>query len=342
MRDNVSRAHARSWPLLRIAGKSVACLLMASALFVAHDLPAAAQVKFTRPVTVVIPFPPGGSADIFVRMLGKHIEDAGGPTIVIENKAGANGTIAAATVKQASPDGHTLLLVSHGIFGINQALRNKLPYDALRDFAPVTLLRTHYLVCVVPPSLGVNSLKGFVEKARKTPNGLNYASPGIGSGAHVQGAMFANMSKAPVVHVPYRGEAPAVRDLLGGQVSMLCSTYDGLSSYIESKRFKPIAVTGKNRFERLPDVPTFDESGFPINHFPGWFGLVAPAGSPGEVVRALNAHFVKAANTPEIVAQLKARAITVRTTTPAEFTDFIKQSLENMGQMVEAAGLGKI
>jgi tripartite-type tricarboxylate transporter receptor subunit TctC len=327
--------------LLRAVGAATLAAVVAATLLLAGSSLAVAEMKFSRPVSVVLPFPPGGSTDIFVRLLGQKIQEAGGPTIVVENKSGANGIVAATAVKQAAPDGHTLLLVSHGVFGINEALNKTLPYDALRDFAPVTLLRTHYLVCLVPPSLGVNSLAEFIDKAKKTPGGLSYASPGIGSGAHIQGAMLANMSGAPIVHVPYRGEAPAVSDLLGGRVGMLCSTYDGLSPYIESKKLKPIAVTGKDRFALLPDVPTFKEAGFPINDFPGWFGLVAPAGTPDEAVQALNKFFVKAASTPEIVARLKAQAITVRTTTPAEFSDFIKESLTNMEQMVKSAGLGK-
>jgi tripartite-type tricarboxylate transporter receptor subunit TctC len=326
---------------LRIAAK-LALVAVAAAALLPIDVPAAmAQSKFDRPVTVVVPFPPGGSTDVFLRNIGQKIQQAGGPTIVIDNKSGANGIVAATAVKQAAPDGHTVLVVSHGVFGTNDALVKNMPYSATRDFAPITLLRTHYLVCVVPASLPVSNMKEFVALARKTPNGLAYASPGVGSGAHIQGAMLANIAKVTLVHVPYRGEAPALADVIAGQVQILCSTYDGLAPYIEAKQVKPIAVTGPTRFSVLPDVQTFDEAGFPINQFPGWFGLVAPAGTPEPVVQALNQLFAKAVNTPEIVELLRRQAVTVRTNRPKEFADFIKESLIQMEEMVKTAGLGK-
>jgi tripartite-type tricarboxylate transporter receptor subunit TctC len=311
-------------------------LALAAAVHLASD--AGAQPLSDRPVRVVIPYSAGATADTFSRMVAQKVEENGGPKIVIESKPGGGGTIAAMTVKQAPPDGTTLFLCDLGTFGINLALMSDLAYEPLRDFKPVTLLYAFPSVLSVPEALPARTMKEMVELAKKTPNGMSYGSQGVGSGGHLLGAMLAKSTGAPLVHVPYRGAAPAITDLVAGQVSFLFGSVASVQGHFEAKRLRPLAVTSRTRLPALPDVPTVVEAGYPEIDLDVWFGLAAPAGVPDAVIQTLNAQFVRAARAPDFVERLKSGGVIPMTSTPAEFAALIKADAARVAPIVKESG----
>jgi tripartite-type tricarboxylate transporter receptor subunit TctC len=301
--------------------------------------PAAAQMKWDRPITIIVPFPPGGAVDLGARQIADKVRESGGPTMVVLNKPGAGGIVGALAAKQAPPDGHTLFAVDMGTFGINSAMKRSLPYDPVRDFTPITLYRTNYQNLSVPVDLPVRSVADLVALGKTRPAGLSYASQGVASGGHLQGALFAKATGTPMVHVAYQGQAAAMTDLVAGRVDLLFGSYDGVSSFVDAGKLKIIAVAGKKRYALLPDIPTLEEVGYVTDDFPIWSGFVAPAGTPPDAAKALNALIVRAANAPEIVNYYRERATDITTNTPAQFADFISQSLDRMARIVKEADI---
>jgi tripartite-type tricarboxylate transporter receptor subunit TctC len=298
---------------------------------------AAAQDFPTKPITIVVPFPPGGIADSSVRAIGAKMSESTGQAVVVDNRAGAGGQIGASVVKLAKADGYTLFLANVGTHGINRSLYAKLSYDPVKDFEPVTQLFGWTHVLVVPADSPIKSVADLVQASRANPGKLTFASQGIGSGGHLLAESFKTASKTDAVHVPYRGTAQVMPDLLTGRVSYF---FDGagILPFVKEGKVRALAVTDTKRLNLLPNVPTMAESGLPGVELSAWFGIVAPAGTPKAVVARLNQELIKAAQAPDVVKQLGETGINVTTGTPEQFAAFMAAETERLGKVVKASG----
>ena len=309
-------------------------------LFLAALLsPASAQDFPSRPITVVIPFPPGGSADPLMRVIGQNMSEAIKQTIVIDNKPGGAGNLAAKIVKQAAPDGYTLFMANMSTHAINASMFAELGFDPVKDFQPITLLMTFPSILVVPVDSPAKTVKDLAELAKTKPGGLSYASQGVGSGGHLLGEMFKGKVGVPMVHVPYRGSAPAVQDLVGGRVDFLFGSYLSAGPSVEGGKLRILGLTAEKRTKVLPDVPTMAETGFPGLELEVWYGIVAPAGTPPKVVAFLHDAFVKAASGPEVARLVIPQAAEVVTSTPQAFSNLIAADIVRWGKVVRDAGI---
>ena len=266
--------------------------------------PAAAQVYPTRPVTIVVPFAAGGGNDILARLLAQHMGRALGQQFVIENRAGAAGTIGARAVAKAPPDGHTLMVGHSGVFAIAPALYADPGYDPRRDFAPIGLIASYQQILVAHPSLPTRSIADLIALARKQPGKITYATAGIGSGSHVSTELFATMADVKLTHVPYRGTGAMQGDLVGGHVDMAISTFPSVFGQIRSGLLRTIAVTGEARSSIFPDVPTIAESGVPGYAAVIHYGMVAPAGISRTIADRLNAQLRAALGSEDVRARI--------------------------------------
>jgi tripartite-type tricarboxylate transporter receptor subunit TctC len=308
-------------------------LTTASLLTFAAALPALAQDFPSRPIRVVIAFPAGGPTDFVGRLLADKLKDSLGQ-IIIENKPGANGAIGADFVAKSQPDGYTLFLTTVGAVAITPNMRKDLPYDVLRDFAPVTLVVRNTTVMVVRADSPANSLKDLVEMAKAKPGQLPFASTGVGSTTHLALELLQTAANIKFVHVPYRGAAPALTDLLGGQVQAFYADVPVLMPQIAAGKVKPLAAASNQRNPMLPDVRTQAELGYPDTQSDNWYGLLAPAKTPPAVIVKLNAAFVAAINDPAIKDKLiKSGAIPVANT-PGQFGEILKDEIARWGKLV--------
>lgn len=289
---------------------------------------AMAQPLSSRPTTVVSPFAAGASTDFAIRVIAQKITDSGGPKVVVDNRPGGGGVIAANAVKAATPDGTTLLLGNVGIFASNVSLYANLSYDPFRDFAPVTLLFSQPSVLAIPADRPVASVADLIALAKIKPGGLSYAGQSVGATGHLLGAMLAKAAGVPMTLVPYRGAAPAVTDLLAGRVDLFFTSYATVHSHVEAGKLKLLAITTAERDPLLPQTPTVAEVGFPQLEMDIWYGVAAPAQAPKPVVSALRDTFAAAAVSSEAVAKLRQQGIRVVTSTPAEFTSLIGKEIE--------------
>jgi tripartite-type tricarboxylate transporter receptor subunit TctC len=303
----------------------------------AAGLPAltAAQIP-DRPIRVLIPYAAGGPADVITRSLAQRITAGGGPTFAVENKTGGGGVIAALAARQAAPDGTTLFLTDLPTFGINPNLLADFPLDPVRDFKPLTLLFSFPSLLVVPAGLDAKSVAELVALARSTPGGLAYGSQGQGSGGQLLAEMFSKAAGVPFVHVPYRGSAQAYPDLVSGRVSFIFGSYGGAKPFLDDGRLRALAVPSRARLKTLPDVPTLAELGYRDIELDLWYGLVAPVGTPDDVIAALRTLFVTEITAPAMVARLDAQGINVVTSTPAEFAALIKADLARLAPIVKS------
>jgi tripartite-type tricarboxylate transporter receptor subunit TctC len=293
----------------------------------------------SRPITILVPFPPGGSSDTVIRPIAQKVAEALKGTIVIDNRTGAGGNVAALATKQAAPDGYTIFLGNNGTLGINPALFKELRFDAIKDFQPITPIVSFPSVLGVPASLPVKSVKELVALAKSRPNGLNFGSQGVGSGGHILGEMFKLRSGAPMVHVPYRGAGPAVTDLAAGRIDLLFGSYIGFAGQVQAGKLRMLALTASKRSPILPDLPTMEEAGFPGMDVVIWHGLVAPAGTPPAIVKRLNEAFVQAANAPDIVNRVRPQVADITTSTPEQFSKQIAGDLALFAKVVKDAGI---
>jgi tripartite-type tricarboxylate transporter receptor subunit TctC len=316
----------------------VSCVSAAAMLAFGHA--ASAQVLPGAPITVVVPFPAGASADTLMRMVTKHITDKTGQVFVVDNRAGAGGAVGATSVKQAAPNGHTLLQINAGSHAILTGLQSDLGYDPVKDFAPITLLWTFPHMLVVPADSPAKSVKELVEYSKTKTGGLSFASPGIGSGGHILGEMLKNTG-ARLVHVPYRGMAPILPDLVAGRTDMLFGSYASVAPFVESGKLRPLGLAGRERLQVRPDVPTMAQTGYPEVDLDFWFGLAAPAGTPSPVINKIHKAFSETLTNPEIVKQMADLGVQAMTDTPAEFSALIVSDGERMRKVVQAAGIQK-
>ena len=298
---------------------------------------AGAQSYPAKPVRMVIPIAPGGGTDIVGRMIAQKLTEALGQQFVVDNRPGAGGIIGSEAVAKAPPDGYTVLLTptSHTI---NPSLYSKLPYDTVKDFAPVALLVSVTTVFVAHPSLPVRTVKEVVALAKSRPGQLSFGSAGNGHLFHLTGELFKTAAQIDLVHVPYKGGSPAIAGLVGGEVSLLFETMLALQPFIQAGRVRPIAVASAQRSPLLPAVPTFVESGYSGIVASNWYALFAPASTPREVVMRLNTEIARALTTSEMRERLRAQGTEVVAGSPEQLADFVRTELTKWGQAAKASG----
>ena len=298
---------------------------------------AAAQTWPAKPVRMLVPFPPGGGVDFAARIVGKHLADRLGQPVIIENRAGANGIIALEALKNAAPDGYTLAAASNGPLVINPFLYLKLPYDPVRDFAAIGRLVDFPLLLVTHPSVPAGSVPDLIALAQAKPGVLTYSSPGVGNGSHLAVELFASMANVSLVHVPYKGTAPAATALLAGEVSLTFSSIPTVLPHIRAGKLRALAVGNAARLPALPEFPTVAESGVPGYEAFSWAGLIAPAGTPKEIVARINRETVQILKQKDIVDQLARDGTLAAPDTPEEFSAYIKAELDKWSAIVKLA-----
>lgn len=310
-------------PLRRLT--TLACL----SAIVTMPTMAWAQAYPSKPIRLVVPFTPGGSTDILARAIGQELGKAWNVSVVVENVPGAGGSIGADRVAKAAPDGYTLLMGHIGTLAVNPSLYPKLPYNPLKDFAPVAWVANVPNVLVLHPATKANSMKEFVAFAKSNPGRLNYGSGGNGSAANLATEYLKMRTNISLVHIPYRGTAPAVTDLVAGQTQVLFTGVPAVIGQIRNGQLKAVAVSGKQRVEALPDVPTVNEA-LGMNDFEAdqWYGVVAPTGTPAEIISKLNEGINAALNSAELKRRLSAEGAVANPTTPSAFGRYIASEIE--------------
>jgi tripartite-type tricarboxylate transporter receptor subunit TctC len=290
---------------------------------------AAAQAYPSKPIRVVIPYPPGGPTDILGRAVAQKLSEPLGQSVVVDNKPGASGMIGAGEVARAAPDGYTIL-VNASVHVINPSLYSKMQFDAIKDFAPVTQLAAVPLVLVVNPSVPVNSVKD--------PGKLTFASSSIGAAPHLAGELLKTMAGIDIVHVPYKGSGPAITDLVGGQITMMIDSMPSSIAHVKAGRLKLIAVSTAKRIPALPDVPTFAESGVPGYDIATWYGVWAPAGTRKEIVTKLQTEIAKVLQQPDVKERLATLGAEAVGSTPEEFAAYCESELVRWAKVVKDSG----
>ena len=309
---------------------ALACLVFAHAAL-AQDYP-------TKPIRFIVGFAPGGVTDIVARALSSRLFESMGQQVVVDNRAGGGGTIAAVTVARAPPDGYTLLMSSVSIMATNVSMYSKLPYDPLRDFAPITLAVATPYLATVQAALPANTLPEFIALARARPGQFNFGSSGTGGGAHLAVELFKAMAGIELAHVPYKGAALALNDLLGGHIQLTFSQPPVVLPHVRSGRAKALAITSAQRLAVLPEFPTFAESGLPGYEATSWQGVVAPAATPPAIIAKLHAEIARALRAPEIGARLAAEGSTPGGITPDEFALYIRREIVKWAKVVRDSG----
>ena len=302
-------------------------------------IPAAhAQQYPTKPIRIVVPFPVGGFSDIFARVVGAEMSKTWGQQVIVDNRPGAGGNIGSDIVAKAPPDGYTLVNGTIGTHAINATLFSKLPYDPIRDFTAVAFLVEAEGLLAIHPSLPVRNAKELIALARAKPGQLTYASAGAGTTSHLAAEVFKTMTKVDMTHVPYKGNVPAITDLMSGETSMLFATLPTVLPQVKANRLRGIAVLGAKRSAAIPEMPTLSESGvkgFEVNN---WTGLLAPAGTPAAIVNRLNAEALRAMQLPDVQARLPREGLRHVAMTPQQFGDFVKSEKEKWAPIVKATG----
>lgn len=306
---------------------------LAAALALAASF-AQAQTWPSKPIRLISPYAPGGTNDVTARIVGQYLQARLGQSILVENKPGANTRIATETVAKAAPDGYTLFWVA-APFTVNPALYDKLPYDTLKDFVPVAQTVILPILFSVPAVSPAKTVTEYIELAKKDPSQATVCSPGAGSGPHLAMELFAWASGAALVHVPYKGDAPAVNDLVGAQVGACMNAIGTPLPHVKSGRVRALAVVAKDRVPQLPDTPTFAQSGFPQVDAYAWFGLLAPAGTPKEIVERLNAEVNAALRQPDVLEKFGNLGAIAVGGSSAEFDRFIRADLEKWARVVK-------
>jgi len=292
-----------------------------------------------RPIRLVVPAAAGGAIDVVGRIVGLKLGEQLGQTIVIDNRGGANNIIGTEIAARSPPDGYTLLITA-GAHTINPAVYRKLPYDALRDFTPIShIANSGGLVIVVHPSFGARTLQQLIEMARASPGKIAYGSAGFGNSTHIAGEMFQVMAGVKLIHVPYKGAGPAVNDLLGGQIPLMFGPSPVVVPMVQAGRLRPLAFTGLKRSSQLPDVPTVDEAGVKGYENSGWYGMYGPRGVPKAIVARLNAALVAIVKMPDTRERFAALNLEPVGSSPEQFAQFLKDDLEKYARIAKAAGI---
>jgi tripartite-type tricarboxylate transporter receptor subunit TctC len=321
--------------------KSMRTLAIAAAFATAFAAAghASAQAYPSRPVTIIVGFAPGGGTDTVARVMQKKLAEYLGQPVVVENRAGAGGTIGAAVVAKAEPDGYTILLATIAALAVAPHLNSKLPYDPLKDFAPVSMATESGNVLVVHPSVPVKTLAEYVKLANSKPGGIAYGTSGVGSAGHLAGELFRLTAHANLVHVPYKGGGPAMSDLLGGQIPSVFASATTATPQVQSGKLIALGATGAKRSQALPNVPTIAEQGYPGYEATNWYAFVAPAKTPKAVVTRLNRDIVRTLNDPETHAAILKQGEEPVASTPEELARKIKREHATWGRVIRDAGI---
>jgi tripartite-type tricarboxylate transporter receptor subunit TctC len=310
---------------------------VAAALFVASA--ALAQTYPNKPIRIIIAQAPGSATDVISRVVANRLQESLGQPVVIEARPGAGGAVGTEAAARSAPDGYTLFMANNSTHGSNPALYAKLPYDAVNDFAPITLVAAVPYVLVVDPALPVQSVQDLIALAKSKPGKMNYASAGNGSTHQFCGELLKSMSGIDVLHIPYKGSPPAIAGLLGGEVSLMFANLTDIGSQIRSGKVKALAVTVTRRASLLPGVPTMSEAGLPGFDIGSWFGLLAPAGTPAPIVSRLNAETVKVLGRADVRSTLGAQGLELVPGSPEQFAAHIKSEIAKFTRIARAAGI---
>ncbi len=300
---------------------------------------AEAQAYPSRPLRFIVPFPPGGSTDIYARIIGPRLADALRQQVVIDNRPGAGGALGADLAAKAPPDGYTIWLGQTNNLAIGPAMRTKNSYDPVRDFSPITLLMQAPQVMVVNAGSPITSIKELIAAAKSKPGSLTFASAGIGSSGHVAGELLNQAAGVNITHVPYKGASPAMIDLRGGRVTFLATSLASAAQFVKDGKIKGIATTGLKRARLMPDVPTVAESGVPGFEVASWHGMLAPAKVPREIIARLNREIVAILDKPEVRDALLSEGGDITPGTPEEFAVFLKSEAQKWAKVIKQAGI---
>ena len=320
-------------PSRRAASQALAAGALAAVLPAAR-----AQAFPTRPIRLICPFPPGGAVDIASRAIAAELGKTIGQPVNVENRPGAGGNSAGAAAARAAPDGHTLFMTTSGIQAINPVLYSKMPFDPAKDLVPVAALVSLSNVLVVHPSVKANSVQEVIALAKAQPKGLNGASSGSGTSIHMSLEMFKQLTKTDITHVPYKGSAPAVTDLLGGQVQLMFDNIPSALPHIKSGKLRALATTGAKRDPALPDLPTVAEAGVPGYESGVWFGLAAPAGTPRDVIARISAEAIKGTQSPDFVKRMTELGYVIMGAGPDAMAEMLRGEVARWAPIVKASG----
>jgi tripartite-type tricarboxylate transporter receptor subunit TctC len=322
-------------PVMR---NTIAILLGAAVLPVATLAPAQTPTYPDKPIRIVVPFPAGGVADTFGREIGRKLSESWGQPVVIDNRPGAGGNIGADIVAKSPPDGYTLVIGNIGTHAVNVSLLSTMPFDTIKDFTPIIHILDAEGLLVVNPSIAAATVPELIALARAQPGKLSYGSAGVGTTSHLAGEMFKSMAKVDIVHVPYKGNVPAITDLLGGQTAMIFATMPTVLPHVRAGKLRALAVLGTARSPALPEIPTVAESvpGFEVSN---WIGLFGPAGMPPTVVARLNTEIQKIMRSPEIQKRLETEGAKFIPMTPEQFATFQKAELTKWAKTVKDANI---
>jgi len=302
-------------------------------------IPAAAQDYPNKPIRLIVPYPPGGGNDTISRLLAQKINESWGQQVIVDNRPGAGTTIGTALAARAAPDGYTIVMSSVATHAMAPQLYAKPGYDALKDFAPVTLLATTPMLMAISAAAPYKSLNDLITAARATPGKLSYASGGNGTPPHLAAAIFAGKTGVQMVHVPYKGSGPALVDVMAGQVTTIIDTAASATPHVRSGKMRGIAITGKQRWPDLPEVPTFAEGGLVDYDASAWYSIHAPAGTPPAIIKKLNAELVRIVRLPEIRERFRQMSAEAVGNTPQEFDVFVKAEIIKWGEVIKALHL---
>ncbi len=317
--------------------KALFALLLA--LLALTALPAMAQQYPSKPIVLVVPFAPGGTSELISRLVAQKLTERLGQQVVVENRPGAAGNIAMEQVARAAPDGYTLILGHIGTLAVNPAMFPKLPYDAIKDFAPVSLIAAVPNIVTVNPAVPAKTLKEFLDLARAKPGSINYGSAGNGSAGHLAMEYLKRIAKTDMVHVPYKGTGPMLTDLLAGQTQATFTGSSPLIPHIKSGKLRALAVGSAVRIPSLPEVPTIAESGFAGFETSQWYGIIAPAKTPPAIIQKLSVEIAQVMKQPDIIARLSGDGTVMIGSTPNEFAAYISKEMKRWGEVVHAANI---
>ena len=321
-------------------GRSIA----AGAALIAASVPALAQTDAAagyprKPVRLIVPFPPGGGTDILARPIAQKLTERWGQQVIVDNRAGAGGTIGADLTAKSPPDGYAFMLGTNGTHGINQSLYRSLPYDTLRDFTPITLVAIAPNILVVHPSVPVKSVRELLALAKAKPGALNYATPGNGTPPHLAAEIFKSMAAVDLTHVPYKGAGPAVIDLLSGQMQLMFANAPVVLPHIRAGKLRSLATTSAKRLSILSDFPTIAESGLPGYEADTWYGMFGPAGMPAPLLDKINQDVVRVLTLPEIKQLFAGQGAEVSTNTPVQFAAVLKTEVAKWAKIIKQTGI---
>jgi tripartite-type tricarboxylate transporter receptor subunit TctC len=331
MKSNTHGGHASRLPVLLCA---LGALFAGAVTAGAH-----AQAYPSHPIRLIVPFTPGGSTDIYGRILAAMLSDAVGQQVVADNRAGAGGAIGADLAAKAPPDGYTIWIGQTANLAIGPALRKKNPYDPIRDFAPITMVQRASSVLVVSPSSPIRSLKDLVAAAKKSPQGITYGSAGVGTAGHINGFLLNQAAGIDMTHVPYKGASPAMIDLQGGRISLMATSIGSSVALIRQGKIRAISTTGPKRARLLPDVPTVAEQGLTGFDVTTWHAILAPAKTPAPIVTRLNQELVRILQLPDVQEKLSSEGGDITPTKPEEAAAYIRSEVEKWAKLLKQANI---